>query len=446
MPSTLPADTPTAQAFALRDYQTRAIDSVRAAYRAGARAVLLVMPTGAGKTATAAQLIAWAVARGRACTFVVHRREIVLDTHRRLASAGVPCGVVMAGERVAQAPVQVCSVQTLAAREHHPRADLVIWDEAHHVAADTYRDIRAQYPAAWHLGLTATPERSDGAPLGDAFEKLIAPISVRELVEAGHLAPIDVIAPQSRLTAALGADPVEALNAHAAGRPAIIFAAGVQESRAYADRLGPRAAHIDGGTPRAERDAILARFERGDLDAVSNVFVLTEGWDSARAEVCVLARGCGSLAVYLQAIGRVRRTGGRTDKRCTLLDLGGAVHEFGLPDEDRAWSLTTGQGKTKSERAWIAQCLACGLAVEGARLRPGPDGRRHCPRCGAPMKGRDPVEIRNAKLARVEIARNEDGASRRAYLERLQRIAASKGYKPGWAAHQFKNRYGVWPR
>lgn len=446
MPDILADTSAPPQAFALRDYQRRAIASVRDAYRVGARSVLLVMPTGAGKTATAAQLIAWAVARGRACAFVVHRREIVLDTHRRLAAAGVPCGVVMAGERVAQAPVQVCSVQTLAAREHHPRADLVIWDEAHHVAADTYRDIRAQYPSAWHLGLTATPERSDGAPLGDAFEKIVAPISVRELVEQRHLAPIDVIAPQTRLTGAIGADPVEALTTHAPGRPAIIFASSVQDSRAYADRIGPRAAHIDGGTPRAERDAILARFERGDLDVISNVFVLTEGWDSARAEVCVLARGCGSLAVYLQAIGRVRRTGGRDDKRCTLLDLAGAVHEFGLPDEDRVWSLTTGQSKAKSDRAWIAQCLACGLAVEGARLRPGPDGRRRCPRCGAPMKGRDPLEVRKAKLARVEIARNEDGGSRRAFLERMQRVAEARGYKPGWAAHQYKSRYGAWPK
>ena len=74
----------------------------------------------------------------------------------------------MASERPTDAAVQVCSVQTLTAREQHPPADLIVWDEAHHCAAETYRDIRAQYPAAWHLGLTATPERSDGAPLGDA--------------------------------------------------------------------------------------------------------------------------------------------------------------------------------------------------------------------------------------------------------------------------------------
>ena len=96
----------------LRDYQIRAIDLVRGEYRRGRRAVLLVLPTGAGKTATASQLIAWAVARGRRCLFLVHRREIVLDTHRRLVAAGVACGVVMAGEPTLDAPVQ--------ARDHHP--------------------------------------------------------------------------------------------------------------------------------------------------------------------------------------------------------------------------------------------------------------------------------------------------------------------------------------
>ena len=103
----------------LRDYQVRAIDLVRGEYRRGRRAVLLVLPTGAGKTATASQLIAWAVARGRRCLFLVHRREIVLDTHRRLVAAGVACGVVMSGEPTLDAPVQVCSVQTLTAREQH---------------------------------------------------------------------------------------------------------------------------------------------------------------------------------------------------------------------------------------------------------------------------------------------------------------------------------------
>jgi len=423
----------------LRDYQLRAIDLVRGSYRRGRKAVLLVLPTGAGKTATASQLIAWAVARGRRCLFVVHRREIVLDTHRRLVAAGVPCGVVMRDEPTTEASVQVCSVQTLVSRDHHPPADLIVWDEAHHCAAETYRTIRSQYPQAWHLGLTATPERSDGAPLGDAFEELIAPISVAELVAAGHLAPIDVIAPPTRLSQAIGASPAEAWREHGGGRPAVIFTATIAESLAAVEALGPRAAHIDGATPKAERDGILRRFEAGELDVVSNCAVLTEGWDSARAEVCILARGCGSLPVYLQTIGRVRRTGGRTDKRCLLLDLAGAAHEHGLPDEPREWSLTKGQPKRKSDREALSTCWHCGYVVEYVKRGP------QCASCGEPWPPVKALEVHAQPLVAVE-APKYTRAEREARLAELRSIAARRGYKPAWAGVKFKEQFGFWPR
>lgn len=423
----------------LRDYQVRAIDLVRAEYRRGRRAVLLVLPTGAGKTATASQLIAWAVARGRRCLFVVHRREIVLDTHRRLVAAGVPCGVVMAGEKPSDASVQVCSVQTLVAREQHPAADLIVWDEAHHCAADTYRDIRAQYPSAWHLGLTATPERSDGAPLGDAFEALVAPIAVAELVAAGHLAPIDVIAPPTRLQSAIGATPADAWREHGGGRPAVVFTGTIAESRECVAAIGERAAHIDGSTPRRERDEILRRFEHGDLDVVSNCSVLTEGWDSARAEVCVLARGCGSLPVYLQTIGRVRRTGGNAAKRCLLIDLAGAAHEHGMPDEDREWSLNEGQERRKkSDREALSTCLHCGAVTRYVSRGP------QCRKCGAPWPPPERVEVQRQPLAAVVVSATR--REREDELARLERIARARGYKPGWVGVRFKERFGFWPR
>lgn len=423
----------------LRDYQVRAIDLVRGEYRRGRRAVLLVLPTGAGKTATASQLIAWAVARGRRCLFLVHRREIVLDTHRRLVAAGVACGVVMAGEASVDAPVQVCSVQTLVAREQHPPADLLVWDEAHHCAADTYREIRAQYPSAWHLGLTATPERSDGAPLGDAFEALVAPISVAELVEAGHLAPIDVVAPPTRLQSAIGATPADAWREHGGGRPAVVFTGTIAESRECVAAIGERAAHIDGSTPRRERDEILRRFERGDLDVVSNCSVLTEGWDSARAEVCVLARGCGSLPVYLQTIGRVRRTGGNAAKRCLLIDLAGAAHEHGMPDEDREWSLDEGQERRKkSDREALSTCLHCGAVTRYVSRGP------QCRKCGAPWPPPERVEVQRQPLAAVVASATR--REREDELARLERIARARGYKPAWVGVRFKERFGYWPR
>jgi superfamily II DNA or RNA helicase len=157
----------------LRPYQLDAIARVRTAMR-GTRRVLLVAPTGFGKTAVASELIRSAVERGRKVLFLVHRREIVHDTARRLRAAEVHCAICMAGVAShGEVPVTVASVQTIIAREARPPADLVIWDEAHHTVADSYREIASAYPDAYHLGLTATPERSDRQGLRDAFDAIV---------------------------------------------------------------------------------------------------------------------------------------------------------------------------------------------------------------------------------------------------------------------------------
>jgi superfamily II DNA or RNA helicase len=87
----------------LRPHQERAVGEVRAAFRRAKR-VVMVAPTGFGKTAVASTIIAWAVQKGRRVLFLVHRREIVEDTHRRLVAAGVDCGLVMAGAPSARSP------------------------------------------------------------------------------------------------------------------------------------------------------------------------------------------------------------------------------------------------------------------------------------------------------------------------------------------------------
>jgi DNA repair protein RadD len=412
----------------LRPYQQRAIEDVRRAYRRTKR-VLLVAPTGFGKTATASALIQWAVAKGRRVAFVVR------DTLRRLEGAGVPCGLVMAGERATDAPVQVCSVQTLVARDAAPPADLLVWDEAHHCAADTYREIAAQYPDAWHLGLTATPERADGAGLRDAFDRLVVGATVRELQEQGYLAECDVIAPAARMDA-LAMEPTTAWERYAEGRPTVVFHRTVEESLRFARGLGSACAHIDGSMLRAHRDAQLERFASGRVQVLSNVYVLTEGWDAPRAKVCILARGCGSAATYLQMVGRVLRRNG--DERALVVDLAGCTHDHGLPDEDRTFTLDGIGRKPKSDREWISQCLACGFVERGASRGP------VCRKCGTAWPIVEPMRVEAAEMTAVRSVvprwkRDEE-------LERLTRIARERGYKPGWASVRFKEQFGFWPR
>lgn len=426
----------------LRPYQQRAIADVRRAYLR-TRRVLLVAPTGFGKTATAAALIGWAVAKGRRVLFAVHRREIVRDTLRRLEAAGVPCGLVMAGARATDAPVQVCSIQTLVAREAAPPADLIVWDEAHHCAAETYREIAAQYPGAWHLGLTATPERADGVGLRDAFDQLVVGATVRELQQSGYLAECDVIAPATRMDA-LAMEPTTAWEKYAEGRPTVVFHRTVEESLRFARGLGSVCAHIDGSMIRAHRDAQLEAFARGRVQVLSNVYVLTEGWDAPRAKVCILARGCGSAATYLQMVGRVLRRNG--DERALVVDLAGCTHEHGLPDEDRTFTLDGIERKPKSDREWISQCLACGFVERGVSRGP------VCRKCGTAWPIVEPMRVEAAEmnvvlrgprwlalLRKSRFQRDEE-------FERLTRIARERGYKPGWASVRFKEQFGFWPR
>lgn len=434
----------------LRPVQIRAVDRLRDAF-GRTRRVLLVAPTGYGKTACAAELMRRAHERGRRVLFLVHRREIVLDTARRLRERGVPTGVVMVGVERVEAAVQVASIQTITAREvvfPLGRGDLLVIDEAHHADAITYRTIAAQYPDAYHLGLTATPERSDRRGLRDAFDELVIGATVPELVGLGLLAPIDVVGPGKRQSQLCMA-PMEALQrfalrASGSGfqmRPTVAFVESVEASRALVAALGEQgiaAAHLDGNTPAKRREAILDDYEAGRLDVLSNVFVLTEGWDSSRAEVCLLARGCDGVGPFLQMIGRVRRNTGVPSKRALLIDLVGAVWQHQMPDAERGWTLDGLRKVAANDNDdAVRQCPECGRVYE-ARLHP-----RACPNGHVPPP-KPPREVKPAPVARiVSVVERE---AMRVEMERLRAVARERGYRPAWVGMRFKERFGFWPR
>ena len=328
-------------------------------------------------------------------------------------------------------------MQSLTASGERPPADLIVWDEAHHCTASTYRDVANAYPSARHLGLTATPVRTDGTALGNVFDRLVVLATVRELQAEGWLVPCDVVAPPKRLRGGdIADDPIDAWTKHANGRRTVLFSANVAHAKDVAERfraIGVTAASLDGTTPKDERDDVLARFRAGAITVVANAYILTEGWDCPEAEVCILARGCGSVAMFLQCVGRVLRPAAGKD-RALLIDLGGAVHEHGMPDDDRTFSLEGTPIRPTNRSAPIRQCPRC-----GAVFRPKPV----CPRCGAEMPKPPPPAIRHVGIGEVGAVSPVDTKTR--YLEMLAGIAASRGYKSGWVAHKFKARFGHWP-
>jgi superfamily II DNA or RNA helicase len=448
----------------LRPYQAEAVARSRDVLRAGRRCILIVAPTGAGKTVIAAHVIASAVARGRRVLFVAHRRELIDQAFGKLRDAGLrEVGVIMAGDRRRNppAPVQVASIDTLR-RRAKPAADLVIIDEAHRALARSYAELREAYPLATHLGLTATPYRADGRGLGDAYQALIVVASPATLIADGYLVeprvytvPAAELPDLSRVRLKGGDYHPEQLSAavdrsglvgsivehwqrHAGGQRTVAFAASVAHSQHIARSFvaaGIPAEHLDGETPTDERAAILRRLETGETRVVANYGVLCEGWDQPSVKIAVLARPTKSPGLYLQQAGRILRPWQAVG--AVILDHAGVVLEHGLPHDDREFSLD-GDKRERAKRT-APSCKTCERCFAIVR-----SSVAVCPCCGwawpdAPERD---IEEQPGDLVEVRAVTQDE---KRATWAELVRTAGERGYAPGWAAYRYRDKFGAWP-
>jgi superfamily II DNA or RNA helicase len=423
----------------LRDYQEAAIRRARIEMRAGRKRVVIVLPTGAGKTRLAAAVVYSALGKGQRVLWLAHRSELVDQAYRTLAGFGLPVGVLAATSEHQpdpSAPVQVASIQTLVARETvRPAADLLIWDEAHHasLAASTWASLLDAYPGVPLLGLTATPERGDGAGLAPLFDGLVIGASVAQLTKLGHLVPCEIIRPAKLLDSGqIAQDPVAAYREHGGGRQALLFARSVEEAQDYAARLtaaGTRAECVHASTPAGTRALALECYRAGAVRVLTCVYVFTEGTDLPMASVCVLARGAGSAGVYLQMVGRVLRPApGKSS--ALLIDLRGVSHIHGCPDDDRMYSLD-GRGISLAESR---HCQVCSALL---------DGGYPCPSCGYQPTQADAAEtvVTGDPLVKFARMRAQNADERHAALLRWVRAALEKGHKPASVRYKWRAVY-----
>jgi DNA repair protein RadD len=415
---------------------------------------------------------------------LAHRIEIIKQTSQKLFDIDVDHGIIQAGFPTDPSePVQVASIQTLWTRAIRlkkielPTADLVVVDECHHAPAETYRKIIDAYPDAGVLGLTATPCRGDGRGLGNLFDAIIECPQVPELIEQQFLVPTIVYAPVdpdlSDVQTEKGdyvarqledvmdrddlvGDIISHSFKYAERRRTVCFATGVAHSLHIAaefNRAGVSAEHIDAVTPRDERDAILRRLAAGDLDVVTNAMVLTEGWDQPAVSCCILARPTKRMGLYRQMVGRVIRPA--PDKpNAIVLDHSGATYRHGFVEDLVMWTLATDRRATAPahtrERSRtidgytsrLIDCSQCGaLRVAG----------NPCAHCGfMPQRPPEAVIFRDGDLSLVD--RNSrtafdptDPVEQNCWHRMLTFIAADRGYKPGWIAHKYKEKFGGWP-
>ena len=183
-------------AIKLRPYQQTAVDLIRAEYRNGVARVLFVAPCGAGKTVLFAYVVAGAREKGNRVLILAHRTELIEQISEALKQFDVPHGFIAAGYPQDSAPVQVASVQTLVRRLPMQAPDLIVQDEAHHLAeGNSWAKIHEAFPKARVLGVTATPVRLDGQGLAGFFQRLLIGPTTQDLIDQRWLAPLRVFAP-----------------------------------------------------------------------------------------------------------------------------------------------------------------------------------------------------------------------------------------------------------
>jgi len=458
--------------YPLRDYQQALIQQVFCHWYRGEKRLLLQLPTGAGKTVLFGSVIVEFVLKGEPVLVLVHRQELLIQARATIeAMTGLPVGVIKAGCPVNPlALVQVASVQSLVRRKNWPKAALVIVDEAHHSCAESYHKVFQGYDGAYVLGVSATPVRIDGQGFKHTYDSLILGPSVRELIDAGHLARFKVFAAQNPIrtkgirslggdfnqkqlaqqasSALVMGDVVETWCKHALGKKTVCFGVNVAHSKAiataYRDK-GVLAQHLDGETPDGERQAILSRFRTGEIQVLTNCGIVSEGFDVPDIEAVQCVRPTQSLVLWLQMAGRgLRPHPGK--EQALILDHTLNWLTFGLPDGVHPWSL---EPVSMPSRKWALECPACAHV-----FKPLPHEQKSllatCPNCQAQMRfevskaGEPPPPRLITQDEAVEVQEVRTGADPLlvAELHRLKDWQESSGHKVSWVFYRFMEEFG----
>lgn len=455
----------------LRPYQKNGLDDLRKSFANGNKRVVMYLPTGGGKTVMAEHIIRSATAKGKRVAFMCNRIELILQTSRRFAQAGIAHGVLQGqNSHSIHSQVMVCSIQTISRRRAQD-FDLIIIDEAHGVAGSTaYKNVMFALNNVPVVGLTATPFSKGMAKHydelhGPLFQDIVVGATIQDLIGDGFLVDVDIFAPEqyqpdlSSVKIVAGdydeaelADVVDRpkligdIVAHwkklGRGKPTIVFATNIAHSKHIVkmfNEAGVKAEHVDYMTSDEDRQAILDRVRNHETTILSNAAMLAEGLDIPHLEVMILARPTKSLTRYIQQAGRILRPyNGKS--RALILDHSGTCSRLGFPTDDLPLDLCDGKPKKNSESKKKERipsvCGGCGILKE--------PGQHECPGCGFKPERIEAVEVEDGELTqmsrkgRKELSMSDKQAIYSAFIG----FAESKGKSPNWAYHLYFDMVG----
>lgn len=431
----------------LRPYQYDLVNDTRKAFASGYKKPLVVLPCGAGKTVCFADIAHKHIDKNtkNKVWFLVHRRELIDQTLATFELFGIPTDNIFLG-----------MVQTISRNPgKYGQPTLIIFDEAHHAKAKSWTNIVDHFKDVPMIGLTATPQRMDGKPLGDIFDKLIEGVESEWLMDNGYLAKYEYYAPpvtdmefkyrgidfdldefSAQLFKSKVYGDIKKYVDHT--RKTIIYSPSIEFSKALCKEVG--AVHFDGTTPKSERKQIVNDFKSGKIRVLSNVNLIGEGFDVPDCDTVILLRPTLSLSLYIQQSMRCLRPS--PNKKAIIYDLVGNVYRHGMPTEKRDWKLTQKnkiRNKSGEPDIVVRQCKKCYLIYSGTE--------QECPYCGN-FNGQTrrqievEQEIELKLIEKLNRTKSRQVVGQAKGLEDLIQVGLDRGYKNPkyWAKMVMSNR------
>ncbi len=320
----------------LRPYQQAAHDAILEKWQEGTDRLLLVLPTGTGKTIVFAAVTNDRVKQGSRVLILAHRGELLEQAADKLSkSTGLGSALEKADSSCFGSwyRVVVGSVQTLMREKRLKQfpADYfgtIIIDEAHHSVSDSYQKVLQHFPGAKVLGVTATPDRGDMKDLGVYFEQIAYEYTLPEAIREGYLAPIKALTIPLKIDitqvgisqgdfkageVGTALDPyleqiAKEMTTYCSNRKTVVFLPLIKTSQKFRDILnanGFSAAEVNGTSE--DRAQILQDFDTGKYNVLCNSMLLTEGWDCPSVDCIIVLRPTKVRSLYSQMVGRGTR-------------------------------------------------------------------------------------------------------------------------------------------
>ena len=389
----------------LRKYQNEAVNEISLHFHEGITRQLICIPTGGGKTVIFATVIK---DLGKKALVIAHRDELLTQARNTIksiypeAEAGIFKGNQKdaLGSKICITTIQTAIRHTESLLEQEYK--VLVCDEAHHAACKSYINLFDRLgfmnddKDKLLLGVTATPFRNDDFGLGDVFEKVVHEQNIGYMIENGYLCNVRGISIDTGINIAgikehcgdfdcnslsrvidvpeRNSLIAEMYTERGEKRPGVIFCANIQHAISLADTFsqqGIKCKAVYGSMPLPERQKILDEYAEGKIDLLSNVGVLTEGWDAPRTSIIIMARPTKSKLLYIQCVGRgLRLSENKNDylimdfvdiakhnSLCTFSDL--EKSEFFRPECHRAFTKQNAQNNKPLPEIYVPSKSEC---------------------------------------------------------------------------------------